>query len=57
MALKGMGALVLLWGTVVLLGGFVSSLKEIDFWYISFVAFVQAAGLVHKPIHLSLSHI
>ncbi|WVZ50974.1 hypothetical protein U9M48_002170 [Paspalum notatum var. saurae] len=43
--LKGIGALVLLWATVVLLGGFVSSLQKKDFWYISFISFVQAAGL------------
>lgn len=46
MALKGMGALVLQWATVKLLGGFVSSLKKKDFWCITLIAFVQAAGLV-----------
>ena len=46
MGLKGSGALVVLWATVVLLGGFVSKLEAKDFWYITFIAFVQAGGLV-----------
>uniref|UniRef100_A0A453DF46 Uncharacterized protein n=1 Tax=Aegilops tauschii subsp. strangulata TaxID=200361 RepID=A0A453DF46_AEGTS len=45
-ALKSIGALLLLWATVVLLGGFVSSLKRVDFWYLTTIAFLQAAGLV-----------
>ncbi|XBI96482.1 hypothetical protein VPH35_032758 [Triticum aestivum] len=50
---KGIGPLALLWATVVLLGGFVSSLKKDDFWYLTIIAFVQAAGLV-LSIQLSL---
>ncbi|XP_045089763.1 uncharacterized protein [Aegilops tauschii subsp. strangulata] len=42
---KNMGALALLWATVVLLGGFVSDLRRIDFWYLTIIAFIQAAGL------------
>ncbi|XBJ05944.1 hypothetical protein VPH35_024630 [Triticum aestivum] len=45
MGMKGVGALALLWATVVLLGGFVSDLRKIDFWYLTMIAFVQAAGL------------
>ncbi|XP_020197730.1 uncharacterized protein [Aegilops tauschii subsp. strangulata] len=44
-ALKSIGALLLLWATVVLLGGFVSSLKRVDFWYLTTIAFLQAAGV------------
>ena len=44
--LKGIGALALLWATVVLLGGFVSDLTKTDFWFLTIIGFVQAAGLV-----------
>ncbi|KAF7012252.1 hypothetical protein CFC21_026460 [Triticum aestivum] len=43
--LKSVGALLLLWVTVVLLGGFVSSMKKDDFWSVTIIAFVQAAGV------------
>ncbi|KAF7019553.1 unnamed protein product [Triticum aestivum] len=43
--LKSIGALLLLWATVVLLGGFVSSMKKGDFWSVTIIAFVQAAGV------------
>lgn len=43
--LKGIGALALLWGTVVLLGGFVTKLTNKDFWFLTSIALVQAAGL------------
>ena len=52
--LKSIGALLLLWATVVLLGGFVSDLSRIDFWYLTIIGFIQAAGLVLTSIHLSL---
>ncbi|XBI96486.1 hypothetical protein VPH35_032761 [Triticum aestivum] len=42
---KGVGALALLWATVVLLGGFVSDLTKIDFWFMTSIAFVQATGI------------
>ncbi|KAF7019554.1 hypothetical protein CFC21_032715 [Triticum aestivum] len=43
---RALGALTLLWVTMVLLGGFVSSLRKIDFWCLTMIAFVHAAGLV-----------
>ncbi|KAM3391268.1 hypothetical protein ACQJBY_012746 [Aegilops geniculata] len=45
--LKSVGALLLLWVTVVLLGGFVSSMKKADFWSVTVIAFLQAAGVFH----------
>ncbi|XP_037487980.1 uncharacterized protein LOC119366357 isoform X1 [Triticum dicoccoides] len=45
LGLKGIGALALLWATVVLLGGFVSSLEGDDFCYVTVIAFIQAAGV------------
>ena len=46
LGVKSMGTLGLLWATVVLLGGFVSDLARIDFWYLTIIGFIQAAGLV-----------
>ncbi|CAM0901687.1 unnamed protein product [Alopecurus aequalis] len=43
--LQGIGALTLLWATVVLLGGFVANLKGVDFWNLTIIALVQGAGL------------
>ncbi|CAL4977391.1 unnamed protein product [Urochloa decumbens] len=43
-AIKLVGSLALLWSTVVLLGGFVTLLKKKDFWYLTLIGFIQAAG-------------
>ncbi|KAL6849988.1 hypothetical protein ACP4OV_020615 [Aristida adscensionis] len=42
---KAVGSLALVWSSVVLLGGFVTLLKKEDFWYLTFISLVQAAGL------------
>lgn len=49
-ALKSIGALMLLWATVVLLGGFVDDLKKVDFWILTSIAFLQAIGLVLRQV-------
>ncbi|KAF8667642.1 hypothetical protein HU200_052848 [Digitaria exilis] len=47
---KAVGSLALLWSAAVHLGGFVSWMKQEDFWYLTVIGFIQAAGLV---LHLS----
>jgi hypothetical protein len=39
----GLGALALVWATVVLLGGFSASLEGADFWVITAIVFIQTA--------------
>ncbi|XBI05753.1 hypothetical protein VPH35_133875 [Triticum aestivum] len=41
----GIGALALAWSTVVLLGGFVTVLGKKDFWCLTFISMIQAAGI------------
>ncbi|XP_047049246.1 uncharacterized protein LOC124654276 [Lolium rigidum] len=42
----GLGALALVWATVVLLGGFSTSLQRADFWVITVIVFIQTARVV-----------
>lgn len=58
LAVKGSGLLALLLSTVVLLGGFVSSLRKTDFFCITVISMIQAAGSVISSyliaLHLSI---
>ncbi|KAM0890839.1 hypothetical protein ACQ4PT_026779 [Festuca glaucescens] len=45
MAVTGIGYLALMWSTVVLLGGFVTTLGKKDFWCITAISMIQAARI------------
>lgn len=56
-AASSVGTVGFVWATVVLLGGFVTKLNPVDFWFITTLSFFQAIRLVIPLIHLQLMYV
>lgn len=50
LGVKGSGYLALTWSTVVLLGGYVTSLGRTEFWCLTVISMIQAAGIFNDFI-------
>jgi hypothetical protein len=50
--LSGVGMLAFIWATVVLLGGFASTLKTIDFWFVATITFINGTGMFSRSHQL-----
>lgn len=46
--LSGIRMLAFIWATVVLLGGFASTLKKIDFWFVATIIFIIGTGIFSR---------
>jgi hypothetical protein len=46
--LSGIHILLFIWATVVLLGGFASMLKSIDFWFVAAIIFIIGTGIFSR---------
>ncbi|KAJ7297529.1 hypothetical protein O6H91_Y050700 [Diphasiastrum complanatum] len=54
---SGLGVMAFVWATVVLLGGFVSSLKVFDFWVISVLLLTEGTRVFSRSHELEWQHI
>jgi hypothetical protein len=48
MGVRGLGLLVLMWSTIIILSGFITLLQK-DFWSLVVIMLIQIAGLVSLP--------
>jgi hypothetical protein len=54
MTVRGLGVLAFAWSTVVLLGGFVTLLGRLDFWFVTLISFAQSARYVGNCYRFSI---
>ncbi|PKA55387.1 hypothetical protein AXF42_Ash006589 [Apostasia shenzhenica] len=55
-AASGLGQIGFIWATVVLLGGFASSLRAKDFWFVTVILLVEGARLYCRSRELEWQH-
>ncbi|XP_039129256.1 uncharacterized protein LOC120265422 [Dioscorea cayenensis subsp. rotundata] len=55
-AASGLGALGFIWATVVLLGGFATSMVNKDFWFVTVILFTEGARIFSRSHELELQH-
>ena len=50
------GTLTFIWATVVLLGGFAITMKEIDFWFVTAILVIEGTRIFSRSHQLELQH-
>ncbi|KAI6693186.1 hypothetical protein NL676_020896 [Syzygium grande] len=55
-AATGLGALGFIWATVVLLGGFATTLENNDFWFITIILLIEGARIFSRSHELEWQH-
>eukprot|EP00250_Pteridium_aquilinum_P020481 c24831_g1_i1 orf=40-2781(-) len=53
---SSVGTLAFIWATVVLLGGFAITLKEIDFWFVTVILVIEGARIFSRSHELEWQH-
>ncbi|MCO5555276.1 hypothetical protein L7F22_008821 [Adiantum nelumboides] len=53
---SNVGTLAFIWATVVLLGGFAITLKEIDFWFVTVILVIEGARIFSRSHELEWQH-
>eukprot|EP00250_Pteridium_aquilinum_P020482 c24831_g1_i2 orf=40-2775(-) len=53
---SSVGTLAFIWATVVLLGGFAVTLKEIDFWFVTIILVIEGARIFSRSHELEWQH-
>ncbi|XP_031493574.1 uncharacterized protein LOC116259793 [Nymphaea colorata] len=53
---SGLGALGFIWATVVLLGGFASTIESTDFWFVTIILLIEGGRLYSRSHELEWQH-